>query len=127
MYTKEMIKQAIDILDLEAADYLLYSGNSLVMHGIRETATDLDIGVTPEIFARISKGEVIEEAKWTGQRMFKAHSTIEFFEVPNLDETPSRMIDGVRVQSLMSVVAWKQQYGTREKDIEDLRRILGEA
>lgn len=121
MFTKEDIRQIITQAGFKSDDYVLFTGNSLVVRGIRETSDDIDLGVTSEIFEELHLDEPITLAKWSGVRTFKM-GDIEVFEYPDLAVVPSEIIDGLNVQTLDSIIAWKKEFG-REKDIADINLI----
>lgn len=121
MFNKEQIKNTINELGISNNEYILYMGGSLVMNNIRPTTMDLDLGVSKEVFATLSKGHDITIAKWTGDRKFD-NGNLEIFEKIDLNNVSSEIIDGVTVQTLDSVIEWKQN-GGREKDLKDIALI----
>lgn len=122
MFFKEDIKQVFNKLEIDVNDYILLMGGALVIHGIRETAHDLDIALSKVAFNEISQGKQISKAKWTGDNKIDLDE-MEFFEHKHLHNTPSILINGIRVQTINSIIEWKRN-GGREKDKRDIELIL---
>lgn len=118
MFNKRQIIEKIEELGLK--DYIVYTGGSLVMHGLRDEATDLDIGVYPKDFERLRGAQEVTNAPFTGERMFRL-GDVEIFEF-RIHRVPTKEVDGVTVQALRSVYAWKMQMN-RPKDRDDMLLI----
>lgn len=118
MYNKQQIKDKIEELGLE--HYVIYTGGAMVMQGLREEATDLDIGVYPEDFRRLSEGREITTAPFTKERMIQL-GDVEVFEM-RIRRVPTNEVDGITVQALRSVYAWKMEMN-RPKDRDDMLLI----
>lgn len=117
--TKEDIKNVVNKYWLDREEYIIYTGAALVLMGIRETATDIDVGLSPKAFDRICNGRARTISTITGHQTVKIDN-IEFFRIP-----PRRhytVIDGIRVQPIDEILRWKQHLN-RPKDVQDIVNI----
>lgn len=111
-------------LELNRVGCEICMGSALLMYGLREDAHDVDIAVTEERFQEyLDKGYPIECNTWGRERIL---IDIEGFEIElfreTLMEVESEYFEGFYVQTLDSIIAWKEHLG-REKDLRDLKMI----
>ena len=119
----------IKALNLPEEEYLVAGGAVLAIHGIRGCA-DIDIAVTPQVFADFkSRGWEEKPSEW-GSRIFR-RGDFEVGEVlvlkdyrPTFQELRARaeMFEGVPFASLEDTLSLKKALG-REKDQEDILLI----
>ncbi|MCL5428106.1 MAG: hypothetical protein M1321_02905 [Candidatus Marsarchaeota archaeon] len=125
------IKRKVKELNLPMGKYAIFGSVPLAVHGIRET-NDIDIIVTPELYARFeATGEWKEETLSDGGKKlvkdsFEVMKTWWSSDSYRRDVTKliadAEMIDGVPVVRLEELLAWKKAFG-REKDIMDVKLI----
>lgn len=115
---------------LSPADVTLVAGSACVMYGIRESTTDIDVQVTPVVYAQLKEyGEVIEstlEGCGTGNRL-----VIGDFDIM-VSTYASTVVEGVGVMTLTALKGMKEvllQRLQRDKDRKDLfviEQLLGQ-
>lgn len=112
-------------LELDRSGCEICMGSALLMYGLREKAHDADIAVSEERFQEyLDKGYPIECNTWGRERILidiDGGFEIELFR-ETLMEVESKYFDGFYVQTLESIIKWKEHLG-REKDLRDLKVI----
>lgn len=117
---REDIIQKMKRIDLPTDQYWILAGSGLVMHEIRSTTRDIDIGCTTELFDRLAKDPGNLLTIRDGQRALEVGQDLEVFENWLVDEIV--MIEDLPVASLESIRKHKVQLG-RPKDLEDIVMI----
>lgn len=123
MIKNQMVKILKD-LELDRPGCELCMGSALLMYGIRDEAHDADIAVSEDMFQEyLEKGYPIECNTWGRERIL---IDINGFEIElfreTLMEVESKEFEGFYVQTLESIIKWKEHLG-REKDLRDLKII----
>jgi hypothetical protein len=120
MLYKEDIIRILEKMDLPINEYWITSGAALVIHGVKESTNDIDLGCTTNLFEQFLK----KECKWRvgngNLRIVEINDTIEMLENWFVDEIV--FIDGLPVGSLESIKKQKFELG-REKDLKDIKLI----
>ena len=106
----------LEKLKLPKTDYIILSGGSLLLRGLRDTTADLDLCVTETLAHNISLYDKPKDnhgfyALSDNCQMIIAFNQIEFDTV-----------DGYRCESLKSILAFKKK-NLRPKDIKDVENI----
>ncbi|MBQ7060043.1 MAG: hypothetical protein IJM83_12220 [Firmicutes bacterium] len=104
----------------DTKDYWVITGGAMVMYGIREETSDIDLGCTSELADRLEKDGFLYQIKPDGTRWFRIGSDIEVYE--NWLYESVELVDGIPVISIPGLIAMKQTIG-REKDKRDLKLI----
>ncbi len=120
MLGKEDIINILKNMELPLNEYWITAGAGLVIHGVKETTRDIDLGCTThlvELFLKKGCKYIVEK---DNTRIVQINDTIEILENWFVDEIV--VIDGLPVGSLESIKKQKVQLG-REKDIKDIRLI----
>lgn len=116
LYKADIIKILKD-LNLPLGEYWITSGAGLVMHGVKETTRDIDLGCTTNLIEwHLRKGcnyRVVDD----NSRIVEVNDKIELLENWLVDKI--EFIDGLPVGSLKSIRKQKLELG-REKDINDI-------
>jgi hypothetical protein len=106
------------------SEVILVAGSACVLHGVRESADDIDVQVTPEVYAKLKEHGVVIESTLDGcglgQRL-----VIGDFDIM-VSNYPSTLVDGVGVMTLIALKEMKKvlfQRLSREKDERDLIMI----
>ncbi len=107
-------------MELPLNEYWITAGAGLVIHGVKETTRDIDLGCTThlvELFLKKGCKYIVEK---DNTRIVQINDTIEILENWFVDEIV--VIDGLPVGSLESIKKQKVQL-EREKDIKDIKII----
>lgn len=107
-------------MELPLNEYWITSGAGLVIHGVKETTNDIDLGCTTNLVELFLKKGCNYTVEKDNSRIVQINDTIEILENWFVDEIV--FIDGLPVGSLESIKKQKTQLG-REKDIKDIRLI----
>lgn len=120
MLYKEEIIRILKGMDLPLSEYWITSGAALVIHGVKETTRDIDLGCTSKLIEYfLSKGCNYKLAD-DNSKIVQVNDRIELLENWFVDEIV--FIDELPVGSLESIKKQKAELG-REKDIYDIRLI----
>ncbi len=120
MLGKEDIIKILKNMELPLNEYWITAGAGLVIHGVKETTRDIDLGCTThlvELFLKKGCKYIVEK---DNTRIVQINDTIEILENWFVDEIV--VIDGLPVGSLESIKKQKVQL-EREKDIKDIKII----
>lgn len=123
---KEEFLERLNELGLDRSRFCIISGGAMLMYGLREEASDIDIKMGRQYFEEVRKGSLIKKSS-------KFDYVYELFDdvdvaVQEFDLRDVVMIDGYLVESLERQLAWKLKNG-RVKDqpeIEKIQRYLQE-
>lgn len=107
-------------MNLPLNQYWITSGAALVIHGVKDTTRDIDLGCTTELVeAFLKKGckcKVVED----NSRIVEVNDNIEILE--NWFVEKIEFIEGLPVGTLESIKKQKAELG-REKDMKDIKLI----
>ena len=120
MLGKNEIVGLISDLNLTNGEYWVTAGAGLVLHGIKESARDIDIGCTDKVIDRLLLEGYPLSRTPDGIRAVKCGDILEFYENWFADEVVT--IDGISVASPLSIRRQKAALG-REKDMRDVKLI----
>lgn len=120
MLGKEDIIKILKNMELPLNEYWITSGAGLVIHGVKETTNDIDLGCTTNLVELFLEKGCKYTVEKDNSRIVQINDTIEILENWFVDEIV--VIDGLPVGSLESIKRQKAQLG-REKDIKDIRLI----
>ena len=106
----------LETLDLPKSEYIILSGGSLLLRGLRQATADLDICVSEELAAKLDlkncpKDEDGCYSPFEGVQM-KADMAGRAFDV----------VEGYRCQTLEDILAAKRRW-QRPKDLKDIEVI----
>ncbi|WP_017415305.1 hypothetical protein [Clostridium tunisiense] len=120
MLYKEDIIKILKEMNLPLNQYWITSGAALVIHGVKDTTRDIDLGCTTELVeAFLKKGckcKVVED----NSRIVEVNDNIEILE--NWFVEKIEFIEGLPVGTLESIKKQKAELG-REKDMKDIKLI----
>lgn len=119
LYKKDIIA-IIKSLDLPEDGYWISAGAGLVLHGVRETTRDIDMGCTTAVFEKLMKREHVDLPPHGTERAMSIDDTVEVFENWAVDRVETA--SGLPVASLADIKVLKVRLG-REKDLADIRLI----
>ena len=101
-------------------DYWIITGAAMVLYGIREETSDIDMGCTKEMADRLEALGFLDHVSGDGKRCFKYSDSIEIIEGWLRDSIQN--VGGFPVISIDGLVEMKRELG-REKDKRDIELI----
>jgi hypothetical protein len=120
MLYKDSIIKIINDLDLPLNEYWITSGSALVMHGVKETATDIDLGCTTNLWEHFLQKGYTYRVEKDNSKIMELNEYVEIIKEYFVDEV--EFIEGLPTGSLESIKKQKSKLG-REKDISDIKLI----
>jgi len=120
MLYKEDIVRILRDMDLPLSEYWITSGAALVMHGVKETTRDIDLGCTTNLVEQYLRKGCKYSVANDDTRIVEVNEKIEILENWFVEEI--QIIEGLPVGSLESIKRQKAELG-REKDINDIKLI----
>ena len=100
--------------------FWLVAGAALVLHGVRETCSDIDMGCTTEAADRLERDGYLYRTTSDGCRWFKIGRSTEVFE--NWICGPLVFVEGIPLLTLPGLREMKLRLG-RDKDLADIQLI----
>ena len=104
----------------DPAEYWVITGGAMVLYGIREESSDIDLGCTAQMADRLEQEGYLYKVTDDGNRWFKLGNDIEVFENWLFDTVDH--VDGIPVISVQGLIEMKKDLG-REKDLRDIALI----
>ncbi len=114
------ILRALRSFPFDPGEYWVLTGAAMVLYGIRESTSDIDLGCSAQMADRLEAEGRLYRRTENGKRWFRYGETIEVFEDWLFDTVEA--VDGFRVISIRGLVEIKQSLG-RDKDLRDLELI----
>ena len=99
-----------------AKEFMIRSGGSLLLRGLRQETADFDLCVSPALAEQLDLAHCPRDEYGTFVPMENVSMT------PNLGEVPFDLVEGWQCETLESVLALKKRL-LREKDLRDIERI----
>lgn len=119
MKKAEMIEK-LKAFPYDPAEYWVITGGAMVLYGIREESSDIDLGCTAGLANRLEQEGYLYKVTDDGNRWFKLGTDIEVFENWLFDTVDH--VDGIPVISVQGLIEMKKDLG-REKDLRDIALI----
>ena len=123
MLNKEQIKLILDSASLDKDSFIIISGAALVMYGIKEFTSDIDISVSKEYLDFL-----LNNYAWTIEKFDEKNNTYVYFidDVINFStnyyDVDYNVINGFKIQTVESILELKESLN-REKDKKDIVKI----
>ena len=117
---KQEIIENLSLFPYSRDDYWIITGAAMVLYGIREQTSDIDIGCTTSMANQLEQAGYSYKITESGNRWFKFNNTIEIFE--NWLNDTVTVVDGIPVITVQGLIEMKQELG-RQKDLEDIKLI----
>lgn len=114
------IIERLSVFPYDASEYWLITGGAMVLYGIREETSDIDLGCTARLADRLEADGYLHAVRANGKRWFKVGSDIELFEDWLYDTIT--LVEGILVISIQGLIDMKRGLG-REKDTRDVELI----
>ena len=120
MLNKASIIKIIKDMELPLNEYWITSGAALVIHGVKEETTDIDLGCTDNLWEYFLQKGYTYRVEKDNSKIMKINDYVEIVKDWIVDEI--EFIDGLPIGSLESIKKQKSKLG-REKDIRDIKII----
>lgn len=118
---KEELLKLVESLNIPKDEYYILGGGSLVMFGIKETTSDLDLCVSDELFAKLKEEYNLDENDKNECGFYQISDIIEI--IPNSkEEFTAQEIDGYKVEELKRILEFKKKRNT-QKDKPYIEKI----
>ena len=117
---KQEIIENLSLFPYSRDDYWIITGAAMVLYGIREQTSDIDIGCTTSMANQLEQAGYSYKITESGNRWFKFNNNIEIFE--NWINDSVTVVDGIQVITVQGLIEMKQELG-RQKDLEDIKLI----
>lgn len=121
MLDKKQIIARLEELHLDDTKYWLITGGAMVLYGLREQTSDIDLGCTSDLADLLQQEGFPVERMSDGTRKIVVAEDVEIFE--NWLEDKVERFEGVPVISIRGLIEMKRALG-REKDFRDIQLIL---
>lgn len=121
MLDKKQIIARLEELHLDDTKYWLITGGAMVLYGLREQTSDIDLGCTSDLADLLQQEGFPVERMPDGTRKIVVAEDVEIFE--NWLEDKVERFEGVPVISIRGLIEMKRALG-REKDFRDIQLIL---
>ena len=120
MLVKKQIIARLEELHLDDTKYWLITGGAMVLYGLREQTSDIDLGCTSDLADLLQQEGFPVERMPDGTRKIVVAEDVEIFE--NWLEDRVERFEGVPVISIQGLIEMKRALG-REKDFRDIQLI----
>ena len=117
MLRKDEIIGLLNEAAFDRSEYWVTSGAAMVLHGIKETTRDIDLGCTTQMADRLEREGYDVEVLRDGSGKIVFSCAIEIFE--NWIEDQVILLEGLPVVSMDGMIRMKEKLG-RKKDLEDI-------
>lgn len=121
MLDKKQIIARLEELHLDDTKYWLITGGAMVLYGLREQTSDIDLGCTSDLADLLQQEGFPVERMEDATRKIVVAEDVEIFE--NWLEDKVERFEGVPVISIQGLIEMKRALG-REKDFRDIQLIL---
>ncbi|MBR6522206.1 MAG: hypothetical protein IKT47_06025 [Oscillospiraceae bacterium] len=118
--TKAEIIERLKRLDYACSEYWVVAGSAMVMHGLRETTNDIDLGCTKALADVLESRGYKADMLADGTRKILVAEDVEIFEGWLFDDVVT--VEGISVISLKGLLEMKKRLG-RAKDTKDVELI----
>lgn len=105
---KEELLKLVESLNIPKDEYYILGGGSLVMFGIKETTSDLDLCVSNELFAKLKEKYNLDEKDKNECGFYQISDIIEIIPNPK-EEFTAQEIDGYKVEELKRILEFKKK------------------
>lgn len=105
---KEELLKLVESLNIPKDEYYILGGCSLVMFGIKETTSDLDLCVSNELFAKLKEKYNLDEKDKNECGFYQISDIIEIIPNPK-EEFTAQEIDGYKVEELKRILEFKKK------------------
>lgn len=119
---KDDILKLLKSYDIDYNECIILSGASLVLMGIKEYTSDIDISVNDKVYHDLlKKYSCTLEKIVDNEKVWYIDDIINFGR--NYYNRDYTIMNGYKVQTIESILKLKKELG-RQKDMEDIKHIL---
>lgn len=125
---KEELLKLVDSIELKKGEYYILGGGSLVLFGIKETTSDLDLCVSEEQFNILKEKYNLKEEDKNECGFYHITDLVEI--VPNKKEDfQMEEVDGYDVESIQKILEFKLKRNAPKDQIhiEKIKKYLAES
>ena len=116
MFNKKQYTDFLEKLNLPKSEYIILSGGSLLMRGIRKTTADLDLSVSNKLAEEINLRHMPKDNKG----FYTPYKNVQMMD--NFADIDFDIVDGFQCESIDSILEFKRKM-SRPKDIIDIIKI----
>ena len=113
---KQELIAALEKLNLPKTEFIILSGGSLLMRGLREATNDLDLSVSKKLAKQIDLYNAPKDQKG----FYTPFENCQMLD--DMDEFEFDLVDGYQCETLESVLAFKKR-AHRPKDSKDIEVV----
>ena len=117
---KNELIEVLNKFPYDRREYWLVTGGAMVLYGIKEETSDIDLGCSSKLADILEKDGLLTGRTEDGNRRFSYGDKIEVFE--NWLSGSIKEAEGIRAVSLDGLIEMKLNLG-REKDLKDIELI----
>ncbi len=117
---KQEYLQKLDELALDKNKYCIISGGVMLMLGLRDKTSDIDIKVTPDYFEELKSRFTFKKSP-KYDYLYELSDEVEV-AVQDFTKESIEYVDGYPINKIENELAWKIK-NNREKDKPDIERI----
>lgn len=120
---KDDILKLLKSYDIDYNECIILSGASLVLQGVKEYTSDIDISVSDKVYH-----DLLKKYSCTLERIVDNDKVWFIDDIINFsknyyDKVEFYLLDGYKIQTIESILELKRELG-RQKDMEDIKHIL---
>ncbi|MBR3172459.1 hypothetical protein IKF21_00860 [Candidatus Saccharibacteria bacterium] len=113
---KEEFVAVLEEMALPKDQFIILSGGSLLMRGLRDTTADLDLCMTKKLAQDIKLYDLPQDEKG----LYNPRENVQAMD--DYDEKEFDLVDGYQCETLESILEFKKRL-RRPKDLKDIARI----
>ena len=113
---KEEFVARLEEIGWPKEEYIILSGGSLLMRGLREETADLDLTVTKRLAKEINLYDLPQDEKG----YYTPHKNVQTMD--DFDRFEFDVVDGYQCETLESILEFKRRK-MRPKDLKDIEKI----
>lgn len=106
----------LEKMALPRDQFIILSGGSLLLRGLRESTADFDLSMTKELAQKINLYDSPKDEKG----FYKPYENVQALD--DYDEKDYEIVDGFQCETLQSILEFKKRLN-RPKDLKDIERI----
>lgn len=119
---RDMILEILKKYNFNPQDYIVISGAALVLYGVKEYTSDIDIAVSNKLYNEILKEHNCSfEIKINNHKVWFIDNIINFSK--RYYDVEYTELFGYKVQTIDSIIDLKRNLN-REKDMKDIQLII---
>lgn len=120
---KDDILKILESYDIDYNESIILSGASLVLQGVKEYTSDIDISVSDKVYHDLLKKYSCTLEKIVDNDKVWFIDDIINFGRTYYDKVEFYLLNGYKIQTIESILELKRELG-RSKDMEDIKHIL---